>query len=239
MTENYERVQKWIALSGYCGRKNAEKLIEKGHVQVNGKLITLGDHCYSTDRITINNQTITVPTNNFTYMGINKPTGVITSKADKQHRKKILDLLNKKDYKANLFPVGRLDMNTTGLLVITNDGRFAQSFLHPSSNTSKTYTVVVDREVTPEHKAEIEKGVQLEEVKLAPCKVKKTGDKEYQVIIHEGKNRQIRRMFFAFKYRVVKLKRTHIGKLSLEKLNLKLGEYKIVSKSFLQKTIKK
>ena len=238
MSGGYERVQKWIALSGFCGRKNAEKLIEKGQVRVNGSVVSLGDHCYFNDTITVRGEVINVPVNSYDYIVLNKPRGVITSKSDDQGRKKVLDLISSKDFKANLFPVGRLDMNTTGLLVITNDGPFAQSFLHPSSNTSKTYSVVLDKALSNADKVEIEKGVRLEEGKLSSCRIEKEGEKCYRVIIHEGKNRQIRRMFFAYGYRVVKLERTHIGNLSLSKLNLKQGEYRVVSKSFLEKMIK-
>ena len=234
----YARVQKWIALSGFCGRKNAEKLIEKGQVKVNDLQVSLGDHCYYNDKISVSGKVIRVPVNDFNYIVLNKPRGVITSKSDKQGRKKILDLLNSKDYKDNLFPVGRLDMNTTGLIVITNDGPFAQSFLHPSSNTSKTYSVVLDKPLSSEDKVEIENGVELEEGKLAGCRVESLGERIYKVVIFEGKNRQIRRMFHAYGYRVVKLERTNIGNLSLSKLGLKPGSYRIVTKSFLEKMIK-
>lgn len=232
-----QRVQKFISLSGIASRRKAEELIEQGKVKVNGKVISLGDKCLPTDKIEVENKKIHFNTKDKTYIILNKSYGVVTTKSDELGRKNIFDLLKPKDRQDNLFSVGRLDKDTTGLLILTNDGDFNQQIIHPSKKISKEYIIKIDRELENQDKIQIQKGIELDNYKLKRTFIKPIGEKTYLVKIYEGRKRQVRRMFEEFDYNVLKLTRIRIGNLDLKDLNLKLGEYKIVTKDYLLKNI--
>jgi 23S rRNA pseudouridine2605 synthase len=237
MQEEKARVQKWIAESGFCGRRKAESYIDEGKVTVNGKKVSLGDHCLPDDTIKVDGKALPKINKRRIYIIINKPEGVVTTKQDERQRKTVLDLLQNQHRYNNLFPAGRLDMNTTGLLILTNDGTFTQTILHPSHNTTKTYKVNLDKPLINYDWEDLEQGITIDDTRLAPCKINKRNPKTYQVILQEGRKRQIRKMFSALGYEVIHLERTHIGKLALSKLNLMEGQYRIVSKAFLERCI--
>lgn len=232
-----QRVQKFIALSGIASRRKAEELIEQGRVKVNDKQITIGDKCLPTDKIKVNNKLINFDTDDKKYIIINKSYGYITTKSDELGRKTVFDLLKPQDRKKNLFSVGRLDKDTTGLLILTNDGDFNQQIIHPSKKISKEYIVILDKELENQDKIEIQKGIELDNYKLKRTHIKQIGELTYLVKIFEGRKRQVRRMFEEFNYNIVKLTRIRIGNLDLKDTNLKHGEYEIVSKEFLLKKI--
>lgn len=229
-----QRVQKFIALSGLCSRRKAEELIEKGRVKVNGKEISLGDHALPTDEIKVDNKKISFDLNDKIYILMNKPEGYVCTKSDEMGRKTVFDLIEEDTN--NLFTVGRLDKDTTGLLIITNDGEFAQKIIHPSSKIKKEYIVYLDKKLEEKDRKAIEKGVQLEDVKLMSCVIKDFKDK-YLVKIWEGRKRQIRRMFEVKDYKVTMLERIGIGNLQLKKTGVKHGKYKKVKREFLEKNI--
>ncbi len=232
-----QRVQKLIALAGLCSRRKAEELIEQGRVKVNNKIISLGDQYTEEDIITVDNKRIKISKEKFTYIILNKRKGFVTSKKDELGRKTIFDLIKEEDKRPNLFSVGRLDKQTGGLIIITNDGQFAQKIIHPSSKITKEYIADLDKELSDFDKKILEKGVKLEDFKLRPCTIRKIGEKRYVVELSEGRKRQIRRMFEKLNYEVVALKRIKIGNLDLKGLDLKPGDYKKVSKEFLEKKI--
>lgn len=231
-----QRVQKFIQQAGYCSRRKAEELIEQGHVEINGKTASLGSHCREQDSIRIKGETITTTPQKLTYVIMNKPKGLVTSNSDELNRRTIFDILPDELKTKRLFSVGRLDKDTTGLLILTNDGDFSQKIIHPSSKIPKIYHVNLDKKLLDSHKKSLEKGIYLDDKKLAPCVIKNF--KEYYVVkIWEGRKRQIRRMFEHKNYHVERLKRIRIGNLDVEKLKLREGKVKEVKKEFLEKTI--
>lgn len=232
------RVQKFIAMSGYCSRRKAETLIEDNKVKVNNKLVKLGDQCLPCDIIKVENKIISFDVENKIYIILNKPKGYITTNADEFNRDTVFNLLDSRHKKSNIFAVGRLDKDTTGLLILTNDGDLTQKIIHPSSKISKVYEVELNKILTDVEKHRIENGLLLDDgMQLAPCKIDRVLKKSYNVTIWEGRKRQIRRMFEQRYYKVTKLNRLKIGNLDLNKLNLRLGEYKIVEKSFIEKNL--
>lgn len=231
------RVQKFIALSGIYSRRKAQELIAKGQVTVNGKKVSLGDHCYPTDDIRINRKKIHFKLNDKTYYIMNKKKGIVCTRSDELKRKTIFDILKSSDKIKNLFSVGRLDKNTTGLIILTNDGEFAQKVIHPSAKISKEYIAISEKPLDNKSQKILENGIFLDGHKLSSCKINKITDNKYKIQIWEGKKRQIRRMFENVGNKISKLERIRIGGLHLKDLRLKEGEYKKVAKKELEKEI--
>lgn len=221
-----ERLQKIIASSGYCSRRKAEELIKKGVVFVNGKKVTeLGIKADVNDEIVINGHSLTME--NKEYYLLYKPSGVITTTNDDKNRKTVVDLI---DTDKRIYPVGRLDYDTTGVLILTNDGEFANILMHPSNQIDKVYLVKTPGILTKEELNTLRNGVVIDGFKTSPAKVKV---KQYnkssnlslvEITIHEGKNHQVKKMFEAVNHEVVKLKREKIGFFDLK--GLKVGDYR-------------
>ncbi len=221
------RVQKLLSNYGYCSRRNAEELIKEGRVKVNGELISIGDQATEEDKITIDGELIQQERK--VYLMFNKPNGCVTALRDQQH-KTVMDFIKVKE---RIFPVGRLDYNTSGLLLLTNDGDFANKITHPSNEIKKTYLVGINKQIMNRQIAAIEKGVELEDGRTCPAKVSKINPTLLQITIHEGKNRIIRRMFKEMEFKVASLERISIGKLQL--MDLKPGKYRSLSKEEIKK----
>lgn len=236
MTE-LTRVQKFIALSGLCSRRKAETLIEEGKVEVNGNVIGLGDQCLETDIIKVNGEEIQFNTKDLIYIILNKSSGYVCTKSDEFNRKTIYDFLDPKHNKENLFSVGRLDKDTSGLLILTNDGQLTQSIIHPSKAIEKDYIVTAEKELTPVVQKTLEDGIHLDDIKLRPCVIKKIGDKKYKVTLTEGKKRQIRRMFEEVDNTVTNLHRIRIGNLDLKDLKIGFKDYILVTKDFIEECV--
>jgi len=224
-----ERLQKVISNSGYCSRRKAEELICNGEVRVNGKIIThLGTCVDKSDVITVSGKALTV--NPKEYILLNKPRGVITSTSDEFGRKTVLDLI---ETDKRLYPVGRLDYDTTGALLLTNDGQLANLLMHPKNNVEKLYIVKVHGFVDKLTLNKLANGVNIDNFKTSPAKVKlkkydkKTNTSIVEIIIHEGKNHQVKRMFEAVGYDVLKLKREKYSFLTVD--SLKSGEYRYLT----------
>ncbi|MDE6275515.1 MAG: rRNA pseudouridine synthase [Clostridia bacterium] len=214
-----ERLNKYLASTGAASRRGADKLIEEGRVKVNGKIVKeLGSSINEkNDTVTVDDK-IVKPVNDYAYILFYKPKGCITTVSDEKGRKTIYDYLQDLNI-PHLIPVGRLDYDTEGMLIMTNDGDLAYKLTHPSYEIPKTYLVKVDGEM-PEHKlAQLRKGVVIDGEKTKRCKVKlieyKDGESKLQVTITEGKNRQIRKMFEAVEREVKFLKRIAVGELRL------------------------
>ena len=222
-----ERLQKVIANLGYTSRRKAEELIIKGKVKVNGEVITeLGTKVKSTDTIEVDD--IVLDNNkHYEYYLLNKPREVISSVSDEHNRKTVVDLI---DTKERIYPIGRLDYDTTGAIILTNDGYLANKLMHPSSNTPKKYVAKVSGLVTGYEIKELRSGIIIDGQKTAKAKVnlksydKKTDKSIVELIIHEGKNHQVKKMFEAINHEVLKLKREEYANLKLT--NLKPGEYR-------------
>ncbi|MBI4739152.1 rRNA pseudouridine synthase [Candidatus Woesearchaeota archaeon] len=208
-----ERVQKIIANAGLMSRRKAEQLIQEGRVKVNGQIITIGSKAdVLRDRITVAGKLIELQKR--LYYAFYKPGDCLTTLDDPRGRKTIFHYIKSKE---RLIPVGRLDFKTEGLLLLTNDGDFANRITHPRYETKKTYYALLDKAISKQHLEKIEKGVMLEDGATAPAKarIRDPGGKLVELIIHEGRNRIVVRMFNALGYSVQRLVRTRIGKLSL------------------------
>jgi 23S rRNA pseudouridine2605 synthase len=221
-----ERLQKVIAHSGYASRRRAEELIQEGKVFVNGEKITeLGYKVSDKDYITINGTALTKES--LEYYLLYKPRGVVSTSNDDKGRKTVVDLI---DTKARVYPVGRLDYDTTGILLLTNDGELANALMHPKSNINKKYIAKVNGFLTKENLKKLENGIFIDGSKTAKAEVKlkkynkQTNTSIVELTIHEGRNHQIKKMFEAIGLRVLKLKRETYSFLDLEGLNS--GEYR-------------
>lgn len=222
MAEQLERLQKVIAQSGVTSRRKAEVLIEEGKVTVNGEVVrTLGTKVKPSDRIEVEGIPLENPDK--VYILFHKPTRVITSVSDDKGRTVVTDFFPQLEER--IFPVGRLDYETSGLLLLTNDGEFANHMTHPRYKVKKKYVAKLKGYLLREEVKQLEKGIMLEDGKTAPAIVKvKSQDREknstlVEITISEGRNRQVRRMFAHFGHEVVKLSRIEYGPLNLKGLN--------------------
>ncbi len=221
-----ERLQKFIALSGYCSRRKAEELIVQGKVMVDGKVVTvLGTKVDDSNKITIEGKTLSKE--NKEYILLYKPRGVVTTTSDEKDRKTVMDLI---ETDKRLYPIGRLDYDTTGLLLLTNDGELTNLLIHPKNEIDKVYIAKINGIMNASEIKKLEFGVLIDGHKTAKSKVKvKKIDKVnncsiVQITIHEGKNHQVKKMFETIGYEVLKLKREKIAFLDLT--GLKPGEYR-------------
>lgn len=225
-----ERLQKIIALSGCASRRKAEELINKGRVRVNGKVITeMGYKAEFNDIIEVDGNQINNAEDKVYYI-LNKPRGIVTTSSDDKGRKTVIDLINTNK---RIYPVGRLDYDTTGLLILTNDGELTNFLTHPKNNIEKVYVAKIKGIIT---KAELKKlcnGVYIDGKKTSKSKAKilkidkKNNISIVELIIHEGRNHQVKNMFKAINFDVLKLKRESIAFLTLD--GLKSGEYRELS----------
>ena len=236
------RLQKFMADSGIASRRKCEELILQGKVQVNGKQITeLGTKINpEKDVVEFENKIINNENKKYVYILLNKPIGYVTTAKDQFGRDTVLDLVKVKE---RIVPVGRLDMYTSGALILTNDGDFVNKVTHPSHEINKTYNVTVKGIVTDENVKTLESGVIIDDnykTKPAIVKILKI-DKEkkisrIQITIHEGKNRQVRKMCKAIDKNVLALHRAKIGELTVK--NIPLGKWKFLNKNEIEKLIK-
>lgn len=227
------RLNKYIAECGICSRRKADILIESGKVLVNDIVIKdLGVKIDDTkDQVKVDGKTISKE-DKFVYIMLNKPKGYVTTNSEQFGRKSVLDLIDT-DYR--IFPIGRLDMNTEGLLLLTNDGEFANKLMHPKNKVEKTYIANVKGNITEEKIEHLINGVDIGGYITKPAKVRiiSKDKNEIEIKISEGKNRQVRKMCEAVGLKVINLKRISIGKLNLG--NLKIGEYRYLNKSEIDK----
>jgi len=214
------RLQKYLASCGVASRRTAEKLIADGHVSVDGQVITeMGVQVEIGQEIRVDGKLVTPEPEKY-YIMYHKPAGEVTTASDPEGRATVLDKF--RDFPARLYPVGRLDYDSEGLLLLTNDGDLTESMLHPSREVEKTYLARVSNQLTPEEARRLENGVMVDGRKTARAKVKILGCKnlytDILVTIHEGRNRQVRKMVEQVGHQVVMLRRIRFGPLKLEDL---------------------
>ncbi len=214
-------------------RRKAETLIEQGRVKVNGKTISHQGHKVSKgDSVTVDGRLIT-PEENKIYILLNKPEGVISSVSDEAGRKTVLDFIG--DVEERLYPVGRLDYDSSGLIIITNDGDFTKYMTHPSHEVDKTYVAVADRAISDDEIDLLRKGVSIGDYVTNPARVSRQSTERKDVLrisIHEGRNRQVRRMLESVGAKVKKLERIGIGSIFDSKL--KSGKWRHITKKELR-----
>ena len=221
------RIQKIMSDCGFCSRRKAEELIREGRVKLNGRPVKLGDKAAVRDNISVDGQRIYVPKKKKNiYIMLNKPRGYVTTMSDELGRKCVTELLEGVDER--VYPVGRLDRNSEGLLLFTNDGAFANSIMHPAKQISKTYRVTVRPDIDDEQLVALSEGIELDGRKTLPASVvvkdKTPGRVVLLITIKEGRNRQIRRMCEAVGLEVARLRRISVGPLKLGML--KPGTYR-------------
>lgn len=233
--ESSVRLNKFIADSGYCSRRNADELIKDGRVSVNGKtVIELGTKVNTEkDKLKIDGELVKVTQPRKVYILLNKPRGYITSTSDEKNRPTVLDLIKIKE---RVYPVGRLDYDSEGLLLLTNDGELANKLMHPKFGVEKTYEVKLNKPIDTKGIERLSKGVFIDGKRTSLAKVKivrNTENKVIQIIIHEGRNRQVRKMLEAVGLFVRRLKRTEYA--GLKEKDLEPGRWRYLSSAEMAK----
>ncbi len=219
---NKIRLQKYLSQAGVCSRRQAEQLIKQGRITINGKrTFQLGTKVEpNRDKVCVDAEVV-APDAEKIYIALYKPKKYITSLKDPRGRRTIKKFTY--DLPSRVFPIGRLDYHSEGLLLLTNDGEFANLVMHPSSQIPKTYQVKIQGKLSTQHKRSLEEGLVIRGRKTSPAKLdfisSTTSNQWWEITIVEGRNRQVRRMFEALGYRVSKLKRVSIGPVTLKKLS--------------------
>ena len=207
------RINKYLSEIGYCSRRAADKLIQEGRITVNGKLVEMGLKVTSADEIIVDGVVVDQAGDKPVYIAFNKPVGIVCTTDTRVEKDNIIDYIN---YPSRIFPIGRLDKPSEGLIFLTNDGDIVNKILRARNQHEKEYVVTVNRPITDEFIQKMSAGVPILDTVTRPCKVKQTHKKEFRIILTQGLNRQIRRMCEYLDYRVVTLKRVRIMNVSLD-----------------------
>ncbi|WP_435923299.1 23S rRNA pseudouridine(2604) synthase RluF [Paenibacillus sp. DYY-L-2] len=210
------RINKFISETGFCSRREADKLIESGKVTINGVTAVLGSQAEDGDDVRINGQPLKAKLERHVYIALNKPVG-ITSTTEHHVRGNIVDFVG---HDKRIFPIGRLDKDSEGLILLTSDGDIVNKILRSEGKHEKEYIVTVDKPITPSFLKAMSEGVKILGEMTLPCRVTRMTDRMFRIILTEGKNRQIRRMCSALGYEVRKLQRIRI-------MNIHLGHQKV------------
>ncbi|MBR2750913.1 MAG: pseudouridine synthase [Clostridiales bacterium] len=213
------RINKYISSSGFCSRRKADELVELGIVTIDGLTAVSGSQVFPGQTVLINGKPV-LPNDDHIYLAFHKPLG-ITCTTDSRDPDNIIDYI---DYPQRIFPIGRLDKNSSGLILLTNDGDIVNRLLRAEGRHDKEYVVEVNKPLDPDFKKNMENGVPILDTVTLPCQVKIVGKSSFHIILNQGLNRQIRRMCEYFGYRVVRLKRIRILNISLGALPV--GEYR-------------
>jgi len=231
------RLNKYIAESGFASRRKAEEYIEQGRVLINGKVVTnlatqvnpFSDEVYVDD--------VKLKIKEKLYFLLNKPKGFITSTSDEKNRKTVVDLINTRE---KIFPVGRLDYNTTGVLLLTNDGELANKITHPKNNFKRVYVAKIDKELSALDKDKLLTGVYFDKRKGVFTELSYVKERNFKIVkvsVVEGRNHFVKKMFSTLGYRVVELDRESFGGITVK--GLRPGEYKILTHKEIEKLIQK
>ena len=231
------RLQKFISQCGIASRRKAEEMILNGSVKVNGKTAVLGDKVTAEDKVFLKGKRIVMPKTKFRYIMLNKPRGFITTMNDDRGRKCVAQLVS--NVGERVYPIGRLDKDSEGMLVFTNDGEVANKVMHPRNGVYKIYRVTVRPTIDEEQLIKLETGVEIDGKKTAPAIVhvihKEQGRVVLEMILHEGKNREIRKMCEAVGLEVARLKRTQIGGVKMGML--KQGDWRDLTENEVKKLL--
>lgn len=220
-----ERINKYLSSAGVCSRREADKLIEAGRVRIDEDIAVCGSRVEDGQKVYVDNQLINA-NNDRVFLVFNKPKGVVCTTGDGQGGISITDYIN---YPTRIFPIGRLDKESTGLIFLTNEGEISDKILRSRNNHEKEYEVTVDKGISDEFLKKMGQGVYIEELDRTtkPCEIERTGFKTFRIILTQGLNRQIRRMCATLGYKVIELKRVRI--MNVEIGNLKEGTYRKIT----------
>lgn len=207
------RINKYLSEIGYCSRRAADKLIQEERITVNGKPVEMGLKVTPTDEIAVDGIVVDQAGDKPVYIAFNKPVGIVCTTDTRVEKDNIIDYIN---FPTRIFPIGRLDKPSEGLIFLTNDGDIVNKILRARNQHEKEYVVTVNRPITEEFIQKMAAGVPILDTVTRPCKVKQTHKKEFRIILTQGLNRQIRRMCEYLDYRVVALKRVRIMNVSLD-----------------------
>ena len=217
------RINKYLSEIGYCSRREADRLIADGRVLVNGEPVEMGLKVSAEDKIVVNGEAISNPKNKLVYIAFNKPKGIVCTTDTRVEKDNIIDYIN---YSKRIFPIGRLDKASEGLIFLTNDGDIVNKILRARNNHEKEYIVTVNKPITKEFLHEMSNGVPILDKVTKKCFVKQTHKNEFKIILTQGLNRQIRRMCEYLDYRVTELIRVRIMNVNLD---LKVGKWRYLS----------
>ena len=218
MEENQPvRINKYLSEIGYCSRRAADKLIDEGRITVNGKPVEMGLKVTPADQIAVDGVVVDQAGDKPVYIAFNKPVGIVCTTDTRVEKDNIIDYIN---FPTRIFPIGRLDKPSEGLIFLTNDGDIVNKILRARNQHEKEYVVTVNRPITDEFIQKMGAGVPILDTVTRPCEVKQTHKKEFRIILTQGLNRQIRRMCEYLDYRVVTLKRVRIMNVSLDQIRI-------------------
>jgi len=214
------RINKYLSQAGFCSRREADKLMEQGRVSINGQFIEKGTKVNPGEQVFVDGKLVEFETEEKVYLAVNKPKGVVCTTNSRVEKNNIVDLV---DYPTRIFPIGRLDKMSEGLILMTNDGEIVNHILRARHYHDKEYLVTVDKPITDLFIEKMSAGVPILDTITRKCKVEKLGERRFKIILTQGLNRQIRRMCEALDYRVRTLKRTRIKNITLD---LEKGDYR-------------
>ena len=221
------RLNKFLSEAGYCSRRAADKLIEEGRVTVNGKHPEMGTKVSSTDEVSVDGKVVSIKKKSRVYIAFNKPVGVVCTTDTRVEKNNIIDFIN---YPSRIFPIGRLDKDSEGLILLTDDGDIVNKILRSSNNHEKEYIVRVDKPISQTFVKRMSEGVPILDTMTKPCRVQKLSRNSFKIVLTQGLNRQIRRMCSYLDYEVESLKRVRIMNINLMS---DVGEYRNLTKEEL------
>ncbi|MFT5735857.1 MAG: 23S rRNA pseudouridine2604 synthase [Maribacter sp.] len=212
-TVKQTRINKYLSEVGYCSRRAADKLIAQGRVTINGKVPEMGTKVVDGDAVKVDGEEVTAPKEKPVYLAFNKPVGIVCTTDSKVEKDNIIDFIN---YPKRIFPIGRLDKPSEGLIFLTNDGDIVNKILRARNNHEKEYLVTVDKQIRPDFLNKMRNGVPILDTVTRNCEVSQVSTYQFRIILTQGLNRQIRRMCEHLEYRVKKLKRIRIMNVHLD-----------------------
>lgn len=222
------RINKYLSEVGFCSRRAADKLIEAGQVTINGKIPEMGTKTFPGDEIRVNSKLISEPEEAHVYIAFNKPIGIVCTTDIKAEKDNIIDYIN---HPKRIFPIGRLDKPSEGLILLTSDGDIVNKILRAKNNHEKEYEVTVNKPITKDFIQKMSNGVPILNTVTRKCKVKQIGNYKFNIILTQGLNRQIRRMCEYLGYEVTKLKRIRIMNIPLD---LPIGKWRDLTKNEME-----
>ncbi len=221
------RINKYLSEVGFCSRRAADKLIDAGRVTINGKIPEMGTKISSGDEVRVDGKLITKPKDKFVYLAFNKPVGIVCTTDTRVEKNNIIDFIN---YPKRIFPIGRLDKPSEGLIFLTNDGDIVNKILRARNNHEKEYIVTVNKPITANFLHKMRNGIPILDTVTRKCKVEQLNTNTFKIILTQGLNRQIRRMCEYLDYRVRKLKRVRIMNISLD---IPVGKWRYITNNEL------